>query len=151
MRDEIATELYKQIKDGATNMHYVADQILALVNKPIPVRLKCERCEDGQVYVRSSEGDYNELCTCDNGERVHHVMWEIDRGVGPGIREGESVNYEIIKPLTPTDLVDPDIREALVTFEKAIAKYGDITKWRGKSYYQEIPHNKGTLRLQEIA
>jgi hypothetical protein len=135
MRDEIATELYKQIKDGATNMHYVADQILAL-RCGGSKRWTCNDPSHENSYDAKEKGYGTKCwlghplieipCTCDNGERVHHVMW--DNSVFSNLNG---------RKLTPADLVDPDV---------AIG-YAFMHEEGMKSF--ELSHNKGTLRLQE--
>jgi hypothetical protein len=164
MRDEIAKIIREKPEYCDICESYVCDcmeswmisavdQILALVNKPIEVRLKCERCggsgdipktymgmnvmgfhsTSGEKYQKTSP------CTCDNGERVHRVMWEWQScEAGKGVLDNS-------KPLTPTDLVGPDVRRALVELDKRL----DARFFNQLSI--ELPHNKGTLRLQEVA
>jgi hypothetical protein len=148
MRDEII-ELISVYKGEGPAL--LADDILAIVNKPIEVRLKCERCEghvhefkcSGQTQVAHCECGksvytqdmHKTSCTCDNGEKVHMVMWEWP------LREIAMLPES--KPLTPTDLVDPDVAMAYCEIHENIRL--------NHSQDEDIPHNKGTLRLQEIA
>jgi hypothetical protein len=121
-------------KEKASDRNW-ADKVLALVNKPIEVRLKCERCGECTCYGTMTEQGLHffkcpSVCTCDNGERVHRVMWEYaDTSQIEGNRT--------CRNLMQADLVDPDV---------AIG-YAFMHEEGMKSF--ELSHNKGTLRLQE--
>jgi hypothetical protein len=170
MREQIVEILLDTYgMSGANINEKCADQILAIVNKPIEVRLKCEKCGGkgyGDVmtcsYPKGTKPDCIGCkdcppCTCDKGERAYHVMWEWE-GDAPipeplhirseGMKENHCGNegapsprFEYSRPLTPTDLIDPDVAWTYSWFHHCSGFRDGMQK--------ALPNNKGTLRLQE--
>jgi hypothetical protein len=115
----------------------VADQIMAIVNKPITRQVTCEKCGGTGEICTNPDNPHPILsyapCTCDNGKREAVVMLRV-----PAEHEG-ATGYD--KPLTAPDLRDPDI---------AWAYWAINTKWNHKLLKgtMDIPNGKMVLRLE---